>query len=178
MLSFEITCLKLRKILSLVPALLLVFSWNVMGQDGQPQGDITLASLGLPSPTFPTGQPPRSEEAQLGKELFHETALSMNHSVSCATCHLPEKGFAEPLPISKGIFSRVGIRNAPTLLNVAFMDTLNWDGAHRTLEEQAIAALTGPREMGLALNEISPKVEARYGARLKQLYGAVSPVTI
>lgn len=161
-----------------IALLVLAVNWLAAGQGGGKAGAAYSHTLGLPSPTFPAGQPPRPEEVALGKELFNEKGLSVNNSVSCATCHAADTGFAERRSISHGVFERVGTRNAPTLLNVAFMDTLNWDGQHATLEEQAISALIGPREMGLALTDLNERVESKYGARLRALYGTNSPASI
>jgi cytochrome c peroxidase len=169
--------LRQKGVLLCIALLAFTLDWRAMAQRGQVLQTYT-STFGLPSPTFPAGLPPRPEEIRLGEELFHETALSLNNTVSCATCHLPEKAFAESRPLSQGIFGRVGTRNAPTILNAAFMDTLNWDGAHGSLEEQAISALTGPREMGVPINEISTHIEPKYGARLRALYGDSSPIAV
>lgn len=89
------------------------------------------------------------EKIALGKELFFDKRLSADDTVSCATCHDPEKGFADGKAIAVGIKERKGTRNSPTVLNAAFFDTQFWDGRAMTLEEQAKQPIINPKEMGM-----------------------------
>jgi cytochrome c peroxidase len=140
--------------------------------------DSVFRQLGLPYPTFPAGVPPSAAEVRLGAALFTETALSADGKVSCETCHGPANAFAEHKPVSIGVFNRKGVRNAPTLLNAAYMDRYAWDGEHNTLEEQALSALLNPNEMALLKTQIAERVEPKYGARLRELYGSVSAESV
>jgi cytochrome c peroxidase len=134
--------------------------------------------LGLISPTFPTGLPPLQEEVALGEELFQDKVLSQDSSVSCATCHIPRFGFTDRLPVSRGIGGAQGRHNAPTVLNVAFFESFSWNGRHASLEEQAVEALSNPKEMGLDLSKVGQRLERKYGARLRRLYGEVSTLAV
>jgi cytochrome c peroxidase len=101
------------------------------------------APLGLPD----APQPPAAQVA-LGRALFFERGLSVNGTLSCAMCHLPEQGFtANELRTSVGMEGVSLRRNAPTLLNVAYQRTLFHDGRARSLEEQALMPLLHPDEM-------------------------------
>ncbi|MFC3092801.1 cytochrome-c peroxidase [Alteromonas sediminis] len=87
-------------------------------------------------------------QIDLGRLLFFDPILSKDGSVSCASCHQPEKGFSDGLGKSVGIQGKRGQRSAPTLWNVAFLDRFFWDGRANTLEEQAAGPLFSPVEMG------------------------------
>lgn len=85
----------------------------------------------------------------LGRRLFADVRLSIDHSVSCASCHKPEWAFTDGRTRSLGAHDQVGNRNAPTLYNVAYLPRFLWDGRAASLEQQVKIALTNPREMGM-----------------------------
>jgi cytochrome c peroxidase len=85
----------------------------------------------------------------LGQKLYFDARLSLDDSVSCATCHDPNKGFADGLPTSKGVGGRTGQRNAPTVLNAAYFEQQFWDGRAPTLEDQAKQPLINTVEMAM-----------------------------
>lgn len=88
-----------------------------------------------------------AEKVELGRRLFFDERLSRDGSISCATCHLPERAFSDGRPIAEGIDGTPGRRNAPTLLNAAYLPSLFRDGRSANLEEQALAPLINPVEM-------------------------------
>jgi cytochrome c peroxidase len=87
-------------------------------------------------------------QIDLGRFLFFDPALSKDGSISCASCHQPDKGFSDDLDRSIGITGEKVARSAPTLWNVAFVDKFFWDVRAKTLEEQAQGPLFDPLEMG------------------------------
>ncbi|NMP30855.1 cytochrome-c peroxidase [Thalassotalea sp. M1531] len=87
-------------------------------------------------------------QIDLGRYLFFDPALSKDGSVSCASCHQPDKGFSDDLDRSIGITGEKVARSAPTLWNVAFLDKFFWDARANTLEQQAAGPLFDPMEMG------------------------------
>jgi cytochrome c peroxidase len=92
---------------------------------------------------------------QLGKRLFFDPRLSVNKSVSCATCHDPKKAFSDGLPVSKSLDSNKPLtRNSPSLLNAAHERWYGWDGASDSQWSQALRPLLDEREMGLSLDKI------------------------
>lgn len=105
--------------------------------------------LGLPSPNIPADNPQSSEKIALGKRLFNDQRFSADGSISCASCHLPDKAFSDGLPVAKGLNGQLGTRNAPTVLNAAFYDTLFLDGRANSLEAQALGPFVNPIEHGL-----------------------------
>ncbi len=100
-----------------------------------------------------TGLPPHRDgftpaQIDLGRYMFFDPALSKDGSISCATCHQPDKGFSDGLDRSIGITGEKVARSAPTLWNVAFLDKFFWDARAKTLEEQAQGPLFSAVEMG------------------------------
>lgn len=94
--------------------------------------------------------PPTPETVRLGRWLFFDKRLSLDNTISCATCHRPEHGFSEPTPVSTGVNGKAGTRKAPPLLNLAWTIFPNffWDGRASTLEDQALGPVANPTEMG------------------------------
>lgn len=99
------------------------------------------------NPDIPSGNLETPKKISLGKRLFFDPLLSANGRISCASCHVPPKGFADPRPVSIGVGGKRGTRNAPSALNAAYFSRQFWDGRAGSLEEQGIGPLTNPVEM-------------------------------
>lgn len=85
--------------------------------------------LGLPPVPVPKGNPITPVKVKLGDKLFHDKRFSADGTVSCSTCHDPKKAFTDsPLKVSEGIKKLTGTRNAPTVVNAAYMHTQFWVG--------------------------------------------------
>ncbi|MFK7965166.1 MAG: cytochrome-c peroxidase [Burkholderiaceae bacterium] len=105
-------------------------------------------SLGLPP--LPDSQIDQASAARiaLGRKLFFDRRLSLNGTMSCAMCHVPEQAFANnELAVAVGMNGLSARRNAPSLLNVAFYDALFQDGRDPALETQFLSPLTASNEM-------------------------------
>jgi cytochrome c peroxidase len=89
------------------------------------------------------------EKVNLGRQLFFGAMLSADHVVSCATCHNPNKAFADGRATARGVHGAVGARNTPSLVNAGFGQTFFWDGRAATLEAQVLGPIFNPKEMGL-----------------------------
>jgi cytochrome c peroxidase len=110
--------------------------------------------LGLPPVPVPEDNPQTAEKIALGDKLFNDKRFSSTGEVSCATCHDPEKAFTDsPLKTSEGVNKLTGTRNAPTVVNAAYMNTQFWDGRSPSLEDQALHPPVNPVEGGLADHE-------------------------
>ena len=92
-------------------------------------------------------------QVNLGRRLFFDPILSEDRSVSCASCHRPDAGFADPTALSTGVGGQKTTRNAPTLFNRALGTSFMWDGRAGTLEEQVLQPIENPLEMNLALDD-------------------------
>ncbi|NII28989.1 cytochrome-c peroxidase [Pseudoflavitalea sp. X16] len=116
---------------------------------------------------------PRTKAA-LGKLLFFDPILSDDRTISCASCHIPEKAFADTLPVSLGVHNRKGTRNTPSAMNVAGQRSLFWDGRAATLEAQALAPIENPSEMNLPIEValVRLKKNKRYRQYFRSLYNS------
>jgi cytochrome c peroxidase len=125
-------------------------------------GDVTLQlPSGVLPPVIPADNPITTEKVELGQKLYFDPRLSGDDTVSCATCHNPLHAFAEPRPVSIGVGGKAGARNAPTVLNAAFLQEQFWDGRAPTLEEQAKGPLTNKVEMAMPDHDSVAKKVAR-----------------
>lgn len=110
--------------------------------------------LGLPPVPLPADNLQSPEKIQLGERLFNDVRFSSTGKVSCATCHDHSKGFTDsPLATSQGIDKLTGTRNAPTVINSAYLKSLFWDGRSPSLEDQALHPFLNPVEMALPNHE-------------------------
>lgn len=89
-------------------------------------------------------------KAALGELLYHDTRLSADGTVSCATCHGINTGGVDNLKYSEGIGGQLGGVNAPTVFNAVFNFVQFWDGRAATLADQAAGPPLNPVEMGSA----------------------------
>lgn len=118
----------------------------------------------LPSaPPVPADNPQTEAKVELGKMLYFEPRLSMSGVISCHTCHNLSLGGTDRVPTSLGHDFQTSGRNAPTVLNAAFLNSQFWDGRAATLEEQA----EGPIQAGVEM-AMPPDLAI---ARLKDIEG-------
>lgn len=129
--------------------------------------------LGLPPVSIPADNPQSPEKIKLGEKLFNDKRFSSTGTVSCATCHDAARAFTDsPLPTSVGINGLMGTRNAPTVVNAAYLTRQFWDGRSPDLEDQALHPFVNPVEMGLKNHEPLLKI-VRTDPEYKQLFKAV-----
>lgn len=114
---------------------------------------------------------------QLGKKLFYDSRLSSDKEVSCASCHQPFGAFATfDHDLSHGVNNSFTTRNAPALMNLAWMTRFHWDGGINHLEVQPLSPLTAPNEMGQTLDSvlIMLKGDTAYRRMFKAAFGDAS----
>lgn len=89
-------------------------------------------------------------KAAMGKRLFSDESLSLDGTISCATCHVLENGGADHADerVSEGIYGLKGGVNAPTVYNAEYNVLQFWNGRAADLVEQAAGPMTNPVEMG------------------------------
>lgn len=128
----------------------------------------------LPPVPVPTGNGRHAAKIELGKQLFFDGRLSRNNKVSCAYCHIPGSGFSDPHPTSLGVDDLIGGRQAPTVLNTAFIPLLFWDGRAKSLEEQVLGPIQNPIEMAETLEHLVVKLRTVKGYRrqFRNVFGA------
>jgi cytochrome c peroxidase len=139
---------------------------------------IIAAPLGLPPIPVPADNPITAETVSLGKRLYFEKALSVDKSISCATCHEPDQGFAYAVTVASGVGGKKGTRNSPTVLNSAYYTTMFWDGRQPSLEKQAEGPVQNPVEMAHTLQGAVARLRAdpSYVAAFKRAFGP-GPIT-
>jgi cytochrome c peroxidase len=130
---------------------------------------------GLPPVPVPEANPPTAAKIRLGRRLFLDRRLSVNGTLSCAMCHVPEQGFTvNEIKTAVGNQGRSLRRNAPTLLNVAYAGPFFHDGREPDLDLQAFDVFLNPDEMAApslgaivanirSLPDYRPLFDAAYG---------------
>jgi cytochrome c peroxidase len=98
--------------------------------------------------------------ATLGKMLYFDPRLSGAQNMSCASCHNPSFGWEVPVPGAVGALNTALGRQAPTVLNAAWMEHLFWDGRAATLEDQAAGPITAAAEMNGNFDDIVVRLSA------------------
>ena len=166
--------MKGRRILWILAASL-ILAGSVMGGAEAEKG----APLGLPPPPMPEDNPQTPEKVALGKKLFDDKRFSSTGEIACATCHMAEKAFTDsPLKVSEGIQKLTGTRNAPTVVNSVYFETMFWDGRSPSLEDQALHPFTNPVEMGLESHEPilkTVRADPEYQSAFKEVFGKSVP---
>jgi cytochrome c peroxidase len=137
-------------------------------------GPVWAAPLGLPDAPVPASNPQTPEKVALGRALFEDKRLSGDGTVSCSSCHSPDRAFTDNRPVSQGIRGSKGTRNAPTLLNAAYYTSQFWDGRRPSLEAQAKDPFVNSIEHGLKDHAAVLRIvgaDAIYSAQFKAVFG-------
>jgi len=111
---------------------------------------------GVTPPPVPADNPMSDAKVALGRKLFYDADLSIDGTMSCATCHEQRRGFTDGNATHPGVHGDPGRRNIQTLANVGYFRALTWgDPGVKTLEAQALIPIAGtkPVEMGFAGQE-------------------------
>jgi cytochrome c peroxidase len=106
----------------------------------------------------PDDNPLTAERIELGRRLFFDTRLSRDRSLSCGSCHRPERAFADDAEVSAGTDGRLGRRHSPALINRGYGIYYFWDGRVKTLEEQVLQPIEDPNELGSNVHEAARRV--------------------
>ncbi len=132
----------------------------------------------LPSVPYPADNEPTADRVALGRKLFFDQALSRSASMSCATCHDPEKGFADGRPRGLANDGTDLPRNTPTTLDAAYNPVQFWDGRAKSLEQQAMGVIEGPLEFNSDKAALVAYVTGAYAADFQAAYGAEPTVEL
>ena len=112
---------------------------------------------------------------ELGRKLFYETMLSATNTISCGSCHIQTSAFTHHgHTVSHGIFDRMGTRNSPPIVNLAWSTSFMWDGGIADLDLQSVAPITNHLEMDETMPNVLNKLRnsAVYPALFKKAYGS------
>jgi cytochrome c peroxidase len=135
--------------------------------------DLKKPPLGLKELPVVKDNPLSQEKIDLGKQLYFDKRLSADNSISCASCHDPEKGWSNGEATAQGFAGQRGGRSAPTVLNTAYQQFQFWDGRSDSLEDQALGPIANPIEMNLPIEEAVKKIAAidGYQRQFQSVFG-------
>lgn len=114
----------------------------------------------FPVPDLPRDNPLTEERVALGRALFHETALSRDGTISCASCHLAEFAFTDARRFSSGVRGQKSPRNSMPLFNLAWKSAFFWDGRAPSLRAQVLMPIADHTEMDETLDRVTAKLAA------------------
>ena len=109
---------------------------------------------------IPDDNPLTIEKIKLGRKLFFDERLSVDGTVSCATCHNPLLGFADGRSVAVGIEGLEGPRSTPAIINRLFSQGQFWDGRAQSLEDQVLGPIENPIEMNNPLENVVKTLNA------------------
>ena len=132
--------------------------------------------------TMPSGAPPlpvpeanqlTKARVELGKALFFDEGMSLGRGISCASCHFANRAFSDTVSLSVGADGLMGLRNAPSLANVAYHPAYFRDGGIPTLEQQVLAPIHDEAEMASNIVEAAELFRGNdhYAALSRLAYG-------
>jgi len=112
------------------------------------------------------------EKIKLGKKLFFDKRLSSDNTISCASCHIPEKAFADGQQFGTGVNNQKTDRNVPTIINSKFLKKVMFDGDMENLERQILVPVTEHKEMGSDLKALMAELskDKSYQAASKRAF--------
>jgi cytochrome c peroxidase len=122
---------------------------------------------------IPADNPMTVAKVELGRRLFFDARLSLDGTVSCATCHNPSLGFADGRAKAIGIYGQEFKRGAPTLINRLFSTVQFWDGRAKNLEDQAPQPIQNELEMRNTPENLERvlKASGEYTAAFQEVFG-------
>lgn len=135
---------------------------------------------GVAPPPVPADNPMSPAKVELGRRLFYEADLSIDGTMSCATCHEQRRGFTDGNRTHPGVRGAPGRRNVMPLANVGYFTAFTWaDPARRSLEDQALVPIAGehPVEMGMAGHEAAIAERLQADPCYRQAFAAAFPET-
>lgn len=164
---------------------MLMVTWGCRDDDKNKDEDLTQIEyspisyqVDLP-PTFPMMEVPEDnplteDGIRLGQHLFYDPILSADSTMSCFSCHLPEKAFTDGMATSAGIDGIRGTKSSMSLINLAFTHAgFFWDGRSETLEDQAPLPVEDPIELHNDWLDLEQKLRdhAEYPTLFRKAFG-------
>ena len=113
---------------------------------------------------------------ELGRQLYFDTRLSKNSTVSCASCHDPSMGYSAHTKTGIGIDGQAGGRNSPVAYNRILSGKQFWDGRVDSLEAQAVGPIANPIEMGFTHEGVVKRLASIpvYAKQFERVFGGVT----
>lgn len=126
----------------------------------EPSSDLLSELATWPQMEFPTDNEPDAQKIVLGERLFFDPVVSIDSSISCASCHKEVYGFADDVAISPGVEDRLGKRNSPSLWNVGYQPYFMREGGVPTLEMQVLVPVQEHSEMAFNMVLLAQRLNA------------------
>jgi cytochrome c peroxidase len=125
------------------------------------QSESSLFKNAAESDNTPENNLVTNEGARLGRVLFYDKNLSLNKTISCASCHQQKNGFGDKERFSTGFNGEITNRQSPGLTNARFYEPKKffWDERAETLEEQVLEPIQNDIEMGMTLEELVERLQ-------------------
>ena len=160
------------------PVLLVLFAGlfiTCTGESNQEnEGEIAISwPAHFPDPEIPADNLPTAKRIALGQKMFFDASLSVDSTVACVSCHRPPMAFTDRRAKSLGVEQRLGKRNAPSLINAAYLQHINKDGGVKNLDIQALVPLEDENEMNITIPELVRRLnqDAEYVSMSHAAYG-------
>lgn len=135
----------------------------------------------FPKPVYDLKNNPVTKDGfMLGRALFNEPRLSRNNTITCSSCHIQSSAFTQHgHDVSHGIDDRLGIRNSPPIMNLAWSKAFMWGGGIFDLDLQPINPITAHEEMDESLENVLKKISAtaKYPPLFKAAFGSEEVTT-
>jgi cytochrome c peroxidase len=127
----------------------------------------------FPEIVNPKHNRPTKERVELGQKLFFDPILSIDSSLSCASCHKPNLAFSDDVTFSPGVYNRAGVRNAPSLANIGYHPYFLREGSIKTIEMQALVPIQEENEFAHNIVDIAEQMKKNpeYVKMSKEAYG-------
>ncbi|OXB10229.1 cytochrome-c peroxidase [Flavobacterium plurextorum] len=153
----------MKKIIGFLSILIVLISCNNDESDmisiDNPEVELQIPS-GFPElNAFVSQNKPTKYGVELGEKLFSEKKFSADNTISCSSCHIQANAFTDQKSQAVGISGRIGLRNTPSIQNLAFMKFYNWDGSKLQLENQPLVPIITHEEMDSSILEVIGKIK-------------------
>lgn len=134
--------------------------------------EVIVIPEGFPDMPFPEDNQFTMTRWKLGKKLFYDPILSVDGTLSCASCHKANLAFADDVSFSPGVENRPGVRNAPSLANVGYHPYFLREGSVPTLEMQVLVPIQEENEFAHDMLKIveALKQNSEYVKMAKEAY--------
>jgi cytochrome c peroxidase len=131
--------------------------------------------MGFPAIPFPEDNAYTKARWELGKKLFYDNVLSVDHSINCGSCHKSSLAFSDDVALSDGVENRAGTRNSPTLANVAYHPYYTREGGVPSLEMQVLVPIQEHNEFAFNILKAGERlaIDSQYVAMSKEAYNRV-----
>ncbi len=147
---------------------------DLTGTPYDPTSHSIINPEGFPNMTIPDDNLLTEEGIDLGRMLFFDPILSLDSTISCASCHDPAKIFADGSAVSTGVNGLMGDRSSMPIMNIGYAEKgLFWDGRAAHLEDQALGPVENPIEMLETWSHVEEKIRSHavYPFEFRKAFG-------